>query len=264
MFNWKKDLAYLGLEDKKNTILAGAILISLLLLLVNPILCLIPPIIAIGLPMYLAEVKRAKIRKSIPDLAMDISSLWGVLPLRDILKMSENQALREAGLMIERGASVKEALKSAVKKEPEIKPIADILLTCYKTGIDASKLLSSLAEEIASKTSIDEEMKASLTIEKMTLVGASGVIVPFVLGAMSSLTNSFYFPNIAEMGITTVSQETKQMAILGSQIYVILYALIVSFYLALSSGKLKKAVLYSGVLVPLAFLIFSLASTIKF
>ncbi len=256
---FKKDLEYTGLENKFVQYLGISVLTSILLWYTLPLFSPIPIILVIGFPVYLAEAKRARIRKSIPDIAMSVAELWGLMPISEILKRQENPELVKTGKAIESGVPVSKALLDLEKKVPELEPVVRIIKSSYRTGHNASKLLTKLAEQYSSEQIIREETRANQLIESVTIGSAASIMVPFIIGSMVSMSRQ-----LSSGFLGSVPEGIQNMAILGSQGYIGIYAVIAGIYLGLSSGSMKKGILYSGILLPIALSIYQLAITLSF
>ena len=226
------------------------VLSGLALFPINPAISIIPILIAFLLPVYKSEIQKTRTKSQIPEIALDLSSLWGVLPLYKILKSQNNIHIQKFGVLLEKGTPLNKAIKIISRDAPELQPLLEIIQTCYKTGIDASKLLVNLADEYQTKMSLEDEMKTSTMIERVTILAASAVIVPVVIGAIISLSHNMNFSSMSLLGVSQVPETTKELALLGSKLYVGIYSIVSGVYLALSGRKsLKVGALYSLLLV---------------
>ncbi len=229
--------------------------LSILLLPVYPLASILLPVLAIGIPMYLKEAKRRGRIARIPEIAMTISELWGLIPIHEILRRSGDEVLRAAGRLIEEGVSVKKALETAKKDAPELGELVDLILSGYKTGGQVSKMLAALAERQAAEIAINEEARVNQFIERATIAASATVVVPFVIGSMVSLTNSM----AAASMLNTAPDALRQNAILGSKAYILVFASISGFYLGLTESAIKKAILYSALMAPVAWTVLQIA-----
>ncbi len=247
--NWSESLEYLGLERKKYLILATGLLLGLLIGFVNPILGLIPVLSALAGPVYLAEARRSQLKSQIPDVAMEIANLWGILDIREILKRSKLEVLRKAEERISRGMPVVKALRQVENEEPAMRPLIDLLILGYQSGRDISPMLNRMADQYSMELAIRNEMMANMLIQRVTIFAASGIIVPFVIGSTQSLVSSL--PPVS------MNPEIERMAILGSQIYVGIYAVLAGVFLGWTTGKkLVSSLLFSSGILGLATIVY--------
>lgn len=166
-------------------------------------------------------------------------------------------------LQIKNGGDVGDAIKKIQKmnKSKEIDRFFDVLLQGYYSGGKLSKLLNELAEEMLQNRAIIRERQAVMLVTKYTLLLASVLIVPILLGLIitlvSGLNISFGTGEYFEIGLS-MDERTNlfNLTVLGVQIYIVQYALISSFFLAIQEGNKKNFFLYSIILVPLAIIFF--------
>lgn len=168
---------------------------------------------------------------------------------------------------IQKGSSVEDAL-SGIKnrcKSRVIERAINLLIHGYKSGADMSQIFKETAEDILETNEILRERGAALIIEKYTLIFAGGIIVPVILGLLSGMVSGMNFSIIEglELGMSAVERkEIFNAAILGTQIYIIEYAIIASLFIANQEGNMKNAVIYAVFLVPLSFAAFLIAQGI--
>ncbi len=246
---WLEDLEYSGLARRKLEFILACLALTGLGM-VNPILAVLGPVMLVGLPMFLAESKRIKVKKELPEVALEISTLWGILPLDKILMKVKNEELNKIGRMMVSGVPPLRALKAS---STDVNPITRLLISAYSTGGDISIAMRHLAEDLAKEESLKSEMKSMLSIEKLTMMGGA-VLVPFILGITSSLAKSI---NIS--AITNSSSDLASFASTGNYVYIIEYAIIGGVYLGIVDGGLKKSLVYSALLATIAFFVFQIS-----
>ena len=101
-------------------------------------------------------------------------------------------------------------------------------------------------------------------IEKYTLLLASGIIVPLVLGLIVGLVQGMDFSGIEEFGIGTNVSQRKELlgtALIAIQAYIAEYSIIASVFVSNQEGNIKKAIIYALILLPLSLIVFSAAKT---
>ncbi|GEM_PF-6974454 len=254
--NWLEDLEYSGFGERKLEFLLACLALSGLGVF-HPLLSLIGPAMLVGLPVFLAEMKRARLKKELPSIALEISTLWGILPMDEILIRVKNKELNKVGKAIKAGVPPIKAFEGTSR---ELDPIVKLLKNGYKTGGDISLAMRHLAEDLAEEEGIKEEINSSLSVEKLTMIGGT-IVIPFVLGITNSLARSLDYSGLSIIGKGTI--ETSRMAFIGNSIYVIEYAIIAGLYLGLVEGNMKKSLLYSTALALVSFFIYNIALGFK-
>lgn len=172
-------------------------------------------------------------------------------------------------IQIKNGEEVGSAIKKVQKmnNSKELSRFFDILLQGYYSGGKLSKLLNEFAEEMLQNRAIIRERQAVMLVTKYTLLLASILIVPIILGLIITLVSGFNLSmgnsEFFEIGLSGKEREELfSLAVLGVQIYIIEYALIASFFLAIQEGNKKNFFLYSIILVPLAITSFFIGTII--
>jgi len=169
---------------------------------------------------------------------------------------------------IETGETVKKALKNMKDRNNSnlVKRAIQVLINGHESGTDLSKSLEETAEEAKKLHEIKRKRALSTTVEKYTLLLAGGVIVPFILGTLTSVIGSLELGSIAHIGIGTTQQVREQIknnATKGNQIYIAIYSIIASLFVAYQEKEMEKAALYITILLPVALLIFNTARKIN-
>ncbi len=174
--------------------------------------------------------------------------------------------IKNAVTQIQNGENPQKALASIkeMNKSKTYSKAIDLFIYKYKSGEKISMLLKETAEEMIDARAIVMERQAIMLVNKYTLLLASGIIVPAILGTIISLVNGFEFNSFSELGIGLKEEIRKEMisySIFGTIIYIVEYASISSVFLALQEGKKKNAWRYLAVLLPLSATIFFLAKS---
>ncbi len=165
---------------------------------------------------------------------------------------------------IETGETVKKALENMKKRNNSnlVKRTTQILINGHESGSDLSKSLEETAEEAKKLHEIKRKRKLSTTVEKYTLLLAGGVIVPLVLGTLTSVISSLEIGSITQLGIGTeeqVREQIKNNAIKGNQFYIAIYSIIASMFVSYQEKEMEKTITYICILLPLSLAIFNIA-----
>ncbi|MFA5125939.1 MAG: type II secretion system F family protein [archaeon] len=168
---------------------------------------------------------------------------------------------------ITNGASIEEALLHVkeLNQSKTYSRVIDLLIQGYKSGAKISELLKETAEDLLEMKAIIKERQAVMLVTKYTLIIASGLIVPAILGLIIGLVAGLNFNSLGELSFGLSTEQRKALfetAISGTTIYVFEYASISSFFLALQEGNKKNFWIYALVLVPLAGITFFISKNL--
>ncbi|MFA6269501.1 MAG: hypothetical protein WC652_06805, partial [archaeon] len=169
---------------------------------------------------------------------------------------------------INNGASAEEALThlKELNQSATYSRVIDLFLQGYKSGAKISELLKETAEDLLETKAIIKERQAVMLVTKYTLLLASGLIVPAILGSIIGLVSGLNFDSLGELSFGISSTERKVLfnsAIGGTTIYLFEYAAISAFFLAQQEGNKKNFWIYGAILTPIAAGIFFLAKSLN-
>lgn len=220
-------------------------------------------------------LKAEQVKKQKEDLAPDLLLSCSAFPKgTDSLTILRFCASAHFGLLgnefskalseIQNGASVENALQNIKKRcqSPVIDRMIELLVAGYESGADLSAVFREVAEDLYQTKALFSERQAALLVEKVTVLVAGGLIVPVVLGLVWSMMNRFDFSTLSvlEIGLDAASRKTLwSAALLGTQAYLIEYALLASVFVAIQEAQHSKAILYAAILVPVGWIAFWLA-----
>ncbi len=223
---------------------------------------------------YSFESKKSRKELLVPDCLLQAS----MFPEKtDIVKIIKYLGKAEYGLLskefekahseILKGTSVKQAFKNMKKRNNSrtIDRMCNLLIQGYESGTNMQNLFKEAADDLLETNSIIRERVSAMVIEKYTMLFAGGIIVPAVLGLIVGMIQGFNFSYFAGMDFGMSQNERKELleaALLGNQVYIIEYALITSFFLALQEHDKKKAIVYAAFLLPMSIIAYNLAKGI--
>ncbi len=177
-------------------------------------------------------------------------------------KDSLSREFRRAHLDVKNGSSVKKSLESMKERinSDLVKRAISMMIMGHETGADLSSALEEIAEEASQAAEINRERRVSSTIEKYTLLLAGGIIVPILLGSLTSVINSLELGPIITIGLglpEAVKESVKNNTLIGNQVYICLYSITASLFVAYQEKEIEKALLYIAILLPLSLLLFN-------
>ncbi len=227
-----------------------------------------PPMIVFFSAGLVCARRVSQIELFLPDALYQMSSFPAGSPIEQSLAsvsssdypwLSDEFALTLK--QINAGAPVPEAFDGLWRRcnSSLVRRACVLLSQGYSTGFDMSIALREVADDIYEVRSIYRESQASLSIEKYTLILAGAFFVPAILGILLGMVSSLDFSGLVEIGFgmdSAVKKEVLENAVLGTHIYLALYSIIASFFLALQEGNIRKGVLYSALMLPCALFVF--------
>jgi flagellar protein FlaJ len=219
---------------------------------------------------YKEERKTREIEKHLVEALYQASSVSAYTNFENVIKtLSESDygllsgEFGKAYNEINAGAGVEAALSRIIERNNSriLKRAVEILENGYRTGMDLSEALREVAEDAEKTMEIARENDASMVVEKYTILFAGGVIVPLILGAMVSLVSGLDFSPLSEFGVgSSQSGEILKNAVIGNQIYSIIYSIMASLFVAYQEKRLENSIVYMAVLLPLSLILFNLAA----
>lgn len=138
-----------------------------------------------------------------------------------------------------------------------------LLANAYKSGADLSNAFREVAEDALELQAISKEARSAFALQKYTLL-AGGIIVPVTLGLLLNVVSGLNTGGLEEFtGTSATAREALSAAILfGNQVYLTIFAVVASAFIASSEGDLKKTVLYAAFLLPASLLLFNFVKNV--
>ena len=229
------------------------------------LLCLAP--CAYSLASYLSQRDYAAAEASLPDALHSAASVHKVMSPEKMLsflsrggywKLSEafDTALRRQKAGEGFASSMEHALPQC--RTLLTKRAFGLLVVSYETGADMGLALREAAADAASFFSLLRERAAAMAVQHYTLLAASSLLVPFILGTVLSMVPSIsQSASISGLG----GQGGGVFGIaLACQLYLAACAVFSSLALSVSSGQSGRWPLYLSLIAPLSQAVFALAS----
>lgn len=181
------------------------------------------------------------------------------------------------------GESFSASMAAAAKHCPSllVERAFSLLVVSYETGANMYSALRSAAEDVVSFFTLVRERTAQTAMQRYTVLAASAILVPIILGTVVSLVPSLASATALTDGNTEapVSQQSEDSTLLSQPpspaassslasvlflacpIYLLLNAALSSLLLAAAESDLKKAALYFAITVPVSQILFAMASS---
>lgn len=237
-------------------------------------LTLLPPLLSYFYPRYEDRKRIREMEKEIVPCLYHASSVASFKPTEKVLKTISHghrelsKEFKKAHREIETGSSVKKALKRMKERVDSdlVKRTVEVLVTGHESGADLSKALEETAEEAAQLYKVKRKREVASTVEKYTLLLAGGVIVPLLLGSLISVIGSLNFTGLSSMEIGLsqgVKEAIRRNSVLGNQLYIGVYSVLASFFVAYQEKKIERGLVYMAILLPVSILLFNFAMSIN-
>ncbi|HNV01280.1 MAG TPA: type II secretion system F family protein [archaeon] len=214
------------------------------------------------------EKRKREKETLLPDLLLEASIFCDENSLLNTIeKISKSdfnllsKDFERALIEIKKGATIEEALNKTkiLNKSRSYDRVIDLLLQSYKSGVSVSDSLKETAEDLLENQAIIKERQAVMLVTKYTLLLACAIIVPGILGLVIGLITGLNFSSIGDIGFGLSPEERQIMfdsAKMGANIYLIEYALLASYFLAIQEGNKKQFFVYLIFLVPISLITF--------
>ncbi|MEM4555131.1 MAG: hypothetical protein QXT25_04760, partial [Candidatus Anstonellaceae archaeon] len=211
---------------------------------------------AYGLVLFFAHKQIAQAEAYLPDALYSAASAHRLLsPERLLSFLSKggfgllSEAFEIALRRQKAGESFAASLDAAFAHCPSllVRRATSLLVLSYETGADMYFALRETAQDIASFFGLVAERSAQLSIQRYTVLAASGILVPAILGSTLSLA-----PLLAMQG-----QSSLQPIALSCPIYLALNAAFSALSLGFSEGNMRQAGLYFAFMAPASQLVFA-------
>lgn len=238
--------------------------------------CLAPA--AYSLASYLAAKPVEEAESRLPDALYTAASTHRLLSAEKMLsalskagfgRLSESFEL--ANRRQKAGSSFADSCAAAARHCPSVlvERAFSLLVVSYETGANMYSALRSAAEDVVSFFTLVRERAAQTAMQRYTVLAASAVLVPVILGTVVSLVPSLSSAAILSSGEIEGSAFSGQqdaasslysVLSLACPIYLLLSAALSSLLLAAAETDLKKAALYFAITAPVSQILFALSS----
>ena len=140
---------------------------------------------------------------------------------------------------------------------PLVKRAIGLLAVAYESGANMHAALRETAQDTAAFFALVRERAAVVSVQRYTVLAASSLLVPFILGTAVSLSPSLSSASVL-LQPGAADQSSHRSA---TQAYLLLNSALSALMLALSESDAKKALLYFSAIAPLSQLAFAAASS---
>lgn len=234
-------------------------------------------VIALTLPLlmlflygeYAREKRRAEIEYYLPSALYQLAFYPPSTPIEQTISSlgrSDFGALGEefalASRHVDAGHSVPRALEMLKKRNSSLllDRACDLLALHYRSGsIESGETFKDVAEDVSSLQEIVRETTASLSLQKYTLLIGGSVLVPVVLALLFNVTSSLQEGFSNELLGLASSAGLQKTVMQSTQLYLGVFALVSSVFIASLEEKPSKALVYFAFMAPLSIALFNLA-----
>ncbi len=233
-----------------------------------PLFLLLLPIsffISYNLELLKEEKRQKTIEDSLQDVLLQASLFPKGTEITKILEYIVKQKYPYISLefniaikQIKKGYSVENSLNEIIlrNKSKLFERVVKLLIIGYKSGKDMHFVFNKISQYILKSHELERERYSSLAIQKYTLILASAILVPLILGWIQGIISQFDFTSFQNIGVITPETKLVQYAKIATIIYLFELSLISSYFIAIIDGNKKKFIFYALIIMPLAFFIF--------
>ncbi|MCX8202299.1 MAG: type II secretion system F family protein [Candidatus Micrarchaeota archaeon] len=227
-------------------------------------------ILALPLVVYFAMLwsveKRAnEIEQHLPDALLYAATLELGMPMEKIVENIGDAGygplsdeFKKAGRQIKIGISVSHALLNMKDRNNSLllDRVISLLIQCYKTGRDVHKAIKETAEDIFELNMLKKEQASSLALQKYTILLGGGIFVPII---MSVILNIIYGIQPIDTNVASVKirEEILNVAYQAIQVYLVIYVLLSSLFVAMQEGRMRTFIGYFLLLLPVSLILFT-------
>ncbi|MEM4662982.1 MAG: type II secretion system F family protein, partial [Candidatus Diapherotrites archaeon] len=214
---------------------------------------------------FIAEKKLMEKEASAAEALMHASLLPAGTPVEDVISYISkgNYALAKEFKLAEhelkKGASTSKALSSIENrcKSRDISYVVHLLKLAEVSGNLSPELFREAAGEMLEAKAILRERAALLTIQKITVILSSMLLVPFILGLLCSIARGFDLSYLEVLEMDRPNQaELIEASAIASMLYILELGFISSIFLGLQEGNQKKSAVYFALILPVSLIIF--------
>lgn len=243
-------------------------LASLLFFLGQPLaalvcLCLAPAAYSLAQRAASLELKQAE--ESLPDALYQAASIHRILSAEKMLQsLSQSgfgrlsEAFEIAARRQKAGEGFQKSLEAAGNHcpSPLVARALSLLSVAYETGANLSFALRETAQDTAAFFALVRERAALLSVQRYTVLAASALLVPFVLGTAVSLS-----PSLSSASSLFQSGPSAALPLASAaQAYLLINSALSALMLSLSESDARRWLLYFSAIAPVSQLAFALAS----
>ena len=160
------------------------------------------------------------------------------------------------------GASVAEAFSQVGLRSGSsfVKRTMSLIASSFQTGADSSSLFAELAQDAFDQLSLAREAASQSLLQKYTVLAASGIAVPFVLGMLLGMVDSLG----ASMQSGLLSDFSAGAGVsdavaLGAHAYLIEFAFLAAVFASFSEGRRERLPHYFVALAVTSQVVFLIA-----
>ncbi|MEM3399975.1 MAG: type II secretion system F family protein [Candidatus Micrarchaeia archaeon] len=264
----------LGIKDPKNFFIM-LFLVSSLLFIVSisfnilgflgdaalPIyfLILMVPLLFYLLLQNFREMREREIEHNLPSALYHAASFpRGVAfeKIIDSLAQSDYGTLSEEFARVSAAVHAGSSVESALKKMGEryssalLKNAVGLIARFYLVGSDMCVVLKESADEVQELFALTREQASMLSTQKYTILLASSVLLPLIMGLMLSIASEIGFEKM---------HEAVRAGSFAAVSYILAFSLLAGFVVAHQEGNTRKFIVYFLAIVPIALSVFILS-----
>jgi len=213
---------------------------------------------------YLVNSELSRSEELLSDALYSAAALHRLMPFEKMLQhLAAGNFGRLSGVFalaarrVRAGDSVSHAMDAALDECPSylVGRAFSMLVICYETGANMSSAFRETAQDVASFFALVRERTSVMAVQRYTVLAASALLVPFILGSALSIVPSLSSASSLADG----ARQAADALPIACQAYLLINALLSSLILGISEGKTWKAAAYFALIAPMGYFAFLFA-----
>lgn len=198
--------------------------------------------------------KQKSIEEELPRAMLELATL-PVHSLRDVIEHLSrgygelSREFQRAKRLVSAGIPPEKALRSVADANESylLNNAISIIITGVRSGSDWSDLIRSAAEDIEALIDMERERTSALALQRYVVLLSAAVFVPGVLGITKKMAKRLTDGGFFEAVDTLTAVQDAVI------IHIALLSIMSAVFAAFLEGKPRKAIVYSAILLPIAF-----------
>jgi flagellar protein FlaJ len=184
--------------------------------------------------------------------------------LREVVESDYGRLSEEMQLALRRledGENIESALTGFAERIDSkiVKRTITIILDSIRTGASLAEILDEIAEDVRDFQRLQEERKATTTMQFIFLVAAGGVIAPIIFGEINAVIGAFSKISAQALNPSQLKNavQINNLIIFLIQAYIMIEVIGSGTMMGLTrEGKLNKSIIYIPILILIAFVFY--------
>lgn len=234
------------------------------------LLFLLLPILIYFIFLWSIDRRSNEIEHYLPDALLYAATLEYGIPMEKIIENISNagyhslsREFKKAERQINVGINLTHALLNMKDRNNSLllDRVISLLIQCYKTGKDVHQAIKETADDIFELNMLRKEQASSLSLQKYTILLGGCIFVPLILSVILNVVSGIQ-PLNEDPTTLLLKNELIKTASDAIQIYLVLYVLLSSIFVAMQEGRLRTFIGYFILFLPVVLILFNIGKEI--